>query len=175
MASPNQTPALAEVIQPLAFLLGTWTGAGDGRYSTIAPFRFEHELTITTDGRPFLQSLSRTWILDERGVRVRPGATELGFWRAQPDGGAELVLALPTGIAEIYVGRVANGRAELATQTVARTPSAKEVTAGRRIYALRGRETEAGEGAEELRFTHDMATVGQPLQRHLESRLRRHG
>jgi hypothetical protein len=151
-------------VQSLAFLIGDWSGSGHGDYPTISRFRFEHRLTISHDGRPFLQSISRTWLLDEHGERVRPTATELGFWRPQPDGGAELLVVLPTGIAEVYVGTVSGVRAEIHTHAVARTPTAKEVAAGRRVYALEG---------EELVYTHDMAAVGEPLQPHISSRLRR--
>lgn len=158
---------LPESVQTLSFLVGEWSGTGRGDYPTIEGFSFEHELTITSDGRPFLRSESRAWLLDEHGRRVRPGAIELGFWRATPAGDAELLVVLPTGIAEVYVGRVSDGgRAELETHAVARTPTSKEVTGGRRVYALDGAE---------LAYSHDMAGVGQPLQRHITSRLRRTG
>jgi hypothetical protein len=151
-------------VRPLAFLIGEWAGTGLGDYPTIASFRFEHELSIVHDGRPFLRSESRAWLLDDRGERVRPLATELGFWRPAPDGGAELLVVLPTGIAEVYVGEAGGREARLETHAVARTPTAKEVTGGRRAYALEG---------DELVFSHDMAGVGQPLQLHITSRLRR--
>ena len=40
------------------------------------------------------------------------------------------MLAHPTGIAEIYLGEVTGTKIELGTDVVARTTSAKEVTAG---------------------------------------------
>ena len=46
------------------------------------------------------------------------------------------MLAHPTGIAEIYVGEIAGTKIELSTDVVARTASAKEVTAGHRLYGL---------------------------------------
>jgi hypothetical protein len=153
---------LPDALRPLAFLAGRWSGRGEGSYPTIAPFQYEQELTVTSDGRPFLQSVSRTWVLDGSGTRVRPGATELAFWRPADDGGVELVLVVPTGIAEVYRGTVADDRIELSTFSVARTPTAKEVTRGRRTYALDGSA---------LLVEYDMQAVGQPLTRHLTARL----
>jgi hypothetical protein len=158
--------SVPDALRPLAFLVGEWSGTGRGDYPTIDGFTFRHDLTVTNDGRPFLQSVSRAWVLDERGEATRPPAVEVGFWRPAPGGGAELLLVLPTGIAEVYAGRADGVRADVATHAVARTPTAKEVTAGRRVYALEG---------DELSYAHDMAGAGQPLQRHITSRLRRRG
>ncbi len=155
---------LPDALRALAFLAGRWSGRGDGSYPTIAPFRYEQELTVTGDGRPFLQSVSRAWLLDGGGARLRPGATELAFWRPAGEGGVELVLVMPTGIAEVYAGTVADGHVELRTVAVARTPTAKEVTAGRRTYALEGSD---------LVVEYDMEAVGRPLTRHLRARLHR--
>lgn len=155
---------LPDALRPLAFLAGRWSGRGEGSYPTIAPFLYEQELTVTSDGRPFLQSVSRAWLLDGEGTRVRPAVTELVFWRPAGDEGVELVLALPTGIAEVYTGTVAPGRIELRTTAVARTETAKEVTAGRRSYTLEGST---------LILEHDMEAMGQALGRHLRARLHR--
>ena len=65
---------------------------------------------MTSDGRPFLQSVSRAWLLDGSGARLRPGPTELAFWRPAGEHGVELVLVVPTGIAEVYAGTVADGQ-----------------------------------------------------------------
>ena len=155
---------LPDALRALAFLDGRWVGRGEGSYPTIAPFHYEQELTVTCDGRPFLQSASRTWVLDAGGARVRPAATELAFWRPAGESGVELVLALPTGITEVYAGTVNRARIELRTVSVGRAPTAKEVTAGRRTYALEDST---------LLVEHDMAAVGQALTRHLTARLQR--
>ncbi len=153
---------LPDALRPLAFLAGRWAGRGEGAYPTIDAFHYEQELTVTCDGRPFLQSVSRAWVLDGDGARVRPAATELAFWRPAGEAAVELVLALPTGITEVYSGTVARGRIELRTVAVARTPTAKEVRAGRRTYALEGST---------LILEHDMEAMGVPLTRHLRARL----
>jgi hypothetical protein len=89
---------------------------------------------------------------------------ESGFWRPQPDNKLEVLLVHPTGITEIYLGQVTGTRIEMATDAVLRTASAKEVTAGHRLYGLVG---------EDLAYAYDMAAVGQPLQSHLSAQLKR--
>ena len=91
---------------------------------------------------------------------------ETGFWRPQEDGRLEVVLAHPTGIVEIYIGEIAGTKIEMATDAVVRTSSAKEVTAGRRLYGLIGQD---------LGYAYDMAAVGQPLQAHVSAQLKRVG
>jgi hypothetical protein len=147
-------------LEPLRFLLGRWEGAGIGGYPTIESFRFGQEIT------PFLSYLSRTWRLDEEGQIGLPLGTEAGYWRPQPDNQIEVMLAHPTGIVEIYLGEISGTRIEMATDVVARTASAKEVTAGHRLYGLTGID---------LAYAYDMAAVGQSLQPHLSAQLKRVG
>ncbi len=151
-------------VRPLAFLLGHWRGNGHGDYPTIEKFSFAQELAFTHDARPFLHCLSRTWLLDDSGQSVRPLAVETGFFRPQPDGELEVLLSHPTGVAEIYLGVVEGAKIELRTDVVARTASAKDYTAGHRLYGL-------VEG--DLLWTFDMAAMGQPLQSHIWARLQR--
>ena len=153
-------------LAPLAFLLGRWEGAGVGGYPTIESFQFGQEISFSHNGKPFLSYTSRTWRLDAEGRIGQPLATEAGFWRPQPEGKVELMLAHPTGITEIYLGEVSGHRVDLATDVVARTSSAKEVTAGRRLYGLIG---------DDLGWAFDMAAVGQPLQSHISAQLKRVG
>lgn len=151
-------------LMPLAFLLGHWRGNGHGDYPTIDKFEFGQEVAFTHDGRPFLHYFSRTWALDADGRRERPMAVETGFVRPQPDEEVEWLMTHPTGIVEIYHGKVDGAKIELTTDAVARTSTAKEYTAGHRLYGL-------VEG--DLLWTFDMAAVGQPLQPHIWARLQR--
>jgi hypothetical protein len=157
---PAEHPALA----PVRFLLGRWEGAGVVGYPTIESARFGQEITFSHNGKPFLIYSSRTWLLDEAGQIGRPLAMETGFWRPQPDGQLEVLLVHPTGISEIYLGEVTGTKIEMATDAVVRTSTAKEVTAGRRLYGLIGGD---------LAYAYDMAAVGQPLQPHASAQLKR--
>ncbi|MEE4542974.1 FABP family protein [Streptomyces sp. V4-01] len=164
---PDGDPAPHPLLAPVAGLLGSWLGRGRGEYPTIAEdFTYAQEVTFSHDGRPFLRFESRAWLLGPDGAPLRPSARESGWWRLQPDGRVEALITQPTGIAEIAVGLAAAGTVDLASHTVARTPTAKEVDATRRRYVLTG-------DGDELTFTHDLAAVGQPLQHHLAARLRR--
>jgi hypothetical protein len=151
-------------LAPLEFLLGRWEGAGIGGYPTIESFRFGQEISFSHNGKPFLIYASRTWQLDEEGQLGPPLGTEAGFWRPRPDNQVEVMLAHPTGIVEIYLGEVSGTRIEMATDVVARTASAKEVTAGHRLYGL---------VADDLAYAYDLAAVGQPLSPHLSAQLKR--
>jgi len=151
-------------LAPMAFLLGRWEGAGIGGYPTIESFRFGQEIEFSHNGKPFLSYVSRTWRLDEEGRIGLPLGTESGYWRPRPDNQIEVMLAHPTGIVEIYLGEITGTRIEMATDVVARTATAKEVTAGHRLYGLAGGD---------LAYAYDMAAMGQPLQPHLSAQLKR--
>jgi hypothetical protein len=152
-------------VLPLAFLIGTWAGAGVGDYPTIEAFRFGQEVTFTAPpGKPFLAYSSQSWLLDDDGNQVRPLASETGYWRPQPDKSIEVVLSHPTGIAEIWVGSIDGAKVELRTDVVVRTATAKEYTAGHRLY---------GQVQGDLMWVFEMAAMGQKLQPHLSAQLKR--
>jgi hypothetical protein len=148
----------------VAWLIGTWHGEGVGGYPTIDDFRFAQEVTFEQNGKPFLSYISRSWILDDAGERGRALATETGYWRPHEDGRLEVLLSHPTGYAEIWEGTVDGPRIEIRTDMVARTASAKEYTAGHRMYGL---------VESELMWAFDMAAMGEALQPHLSARLAR--
>ena len=174
MSSTSSTRVRADLVElttdlptelvPVAFLLGTWAGAGVGGYPTIERFQFGQEISFSHNGEPFLAYTSRSWLLDEDGNQVRPLAMEAGFWGPQPHGHIEVLLSHPTGISEIYLGEIDGAKIEMSTDVVARTDTAKEYTAGHRLYGL-------VEG--DLMWAFDMAAMGQPLQPHLSARLKR--
>ncbi len=147
-------------LAPIAFLLGRWRGEGVGGYPTMDDFRYGEEVVFRHNGKPFLAYEQRTWALDDG----RPLHAETGYWRPRPGNALEVVLAHPTGIVEVYYGTVAFHKIDLATDLVARTTSAKEVNALKRLYGLvDGR----------LMYAVDMAAVGEPMASHLSAALDR--
>ncbi len=156
---------LAPQVVPLSWLLGTWRGVGVGGYPTIEGFRFAQELTFgALPGKPFVHHLSRSWLLDDEGTEVRPLAQETGYWRPEADGSIEVLLAHPTGFVEIWLGSADGPKVELSTDAVARTATAKDYSAGHRLYGLVDGN---------LLWAFDMAAVGEPLQPHLSATLKR--
>ncbi len=158
-------PTLAPELHRLAWLPGRWAGAGVVGYPTIESVNFGQELEVTHDGRPFLSWRSRAWLLDDDGEKVRPLATESGFWRpGVEDGEFELLLAHPTGYLEMYIGTAETARIQLSTEAVLRSPRAKEYTAATRLYGLVDSD---------LMWVMDMAAMGQPLTSHTSAQLKR--
>jgi hypothetical protein len=153
-------------LMPVSWLLGTWHGAGRGEYPSIEEFGYDQEVIFAHDSRPFLHYFSRTWITDDQGERVRNGALETGFLRPTGEDNTqlELVLAHATGFAEVWYGQVDGARITLATDIVARTSTAKEYTAGQRMYGLVDGD---------LMYAYDMAAEGHEMQSHLWGKLKR--
>lgn len=155
--------ALHPVLQPVAGLIGTWEGDGFGKYPTIQDFHYREELTFADIGKPFLHYAQRTWAPDGRPLHV-----ETGYLRIPGDGRAEFIIAQPTGQTELAEGRLrVDDAVELHLEgRIQNSGSAKRVDATVRTYRLTG---------DTLSTTFDMAAVGQPIVRHLESSLRRTG
>lgn len=156
---------------PIAWLLGAWRGNGHGDYPTIEKFEFEQELVFQQDGRPFFHYSARSWVIDpDTKERLRPGAMETGFIRSRlvepAKAKVEMVLAHQSGVADVWYGEASDGKIEFATRGVGLTETAKEVTAGHRLY---------GNVNGQLLYAYDMKAVGQELQPHLWAQLNRVG
>ncbi|HSV65443.1 MAG TPA: FABP family protein [Mycobacteriales bacterium] len=162
----REGPDLHPALSPFLPLIGVWRGVGKGGYPTLASdFDYGQQVRFAHDGRPFLCYEARSWLLSAEGEVIRPAAREVGWWRPGQDGEFEVLLAYPTGIVEVYLGvQKSVTQWEMSTDVVARTPTAKEVTANHRLYGV-------VEG--DLLYAVDMAAVGQPLQPHLSARLSR--
>ncbi|MFF4033970.1 FABP family protein [Streptomyces sviceus] len=166
-------------MEPVLGFLGVWRGRGRGGYPTLdGDFAYAQEVRFSHDGRPFLRYEARAWLLDGDGAPLRPAARESGWWRVQPGGRVEALVTQPTGITEILVGQAGEGAVDLATHTVALTPTAKEVTATRRRYTLASDgngdgDSDSDSDSDTFTFVHELAAVGQPLQHHLSATLRR--
>ncbi len=153
---------VASLVQPVAFLLGTWRGEGAGQYPTIQPFRYREEIRFWHTGKAFLAYTQRT----EAAEDGRPLHAEMGYLRVAGEDRVELLIAQPTGFAEIEMGTVRGQRIDLHTTLVGRTPTAKPVTALARTFWAEG---------DTLRYELRMAIDGGPLLPHLAATFRRVG
>ncbi|HVV75191.1 MAG TPA: FABP family protein [Mycobacteriales bacterium] len=173
MGEDRQPDELPEVLRPLAFLVGTWRGEGQGAVpgGGAPDFPYAEELTIRNDdGLPWLTYATRAVHPVEREIVLH---VEHGWIRPQPvDAGGkvavEMVVALPTGIVEVLIGEIVEGPAgahlELASDVIARTPTASQVSADKRLYAVRGGK---------LMYAIDLATGDAGLVPHLAAALDR--
>ena len=179
---------LAPEVYPLAWLVGWWRGPGVLGYPGIEKRPFVQTIQFDHDGGPYL-SYTSTIRLFPAGVEpVDSGdvgdddgpvwQAESGFWRCAPDDegaaaegeraegerGVEVLLSDPSGHVSLYLGTVGHGRIELASDLIARTSTAAEVSAATRLYGL-------VQG--ELMWAWDMAAFGKPLQPYASARLSR--
>lgn len=158
-------PPLHDALLALLPLVGLWTGHGSGIAPSGAEFAFGQRLSFVHDGRPFLAYESRAWIEDADGNVVRPAWRESGFWRAGPGpDDLEVVLASNTGEALMYAGMAGDQRWEIATASAVPTPTAKQVDAERRLYAIVDGD---------LIYASELAPAGRPVAPHLNARLTR--
>lgn len=74
----------------------------------------------------------------------------------------EAAIIHPTGVNELYVGRVLKGRIDLSTDAVLRSPNAKDYSAATRLYGL-------VEG--KLFWAWDIAALGRELTSHASGQL----
>jgi THAP4-like, heme-binding beta-barrel domain len=157
---PMLATELNPALTPVAFLLGTWRGEGEGRYPSIKPFRYREEIRFGHNGKPFLIYTQRTESI-ETG---QPMHGEAGYLRLVGDGLVEFVIAQPIGYAEISLGRVDGQRIDVECASVGRTPTAKPVTSISRSLWLDG---------ETLRYELKMGMGGAPAAPHLAARFQR--
>jgi THAP4-like, heme-binding beta-barrel domain len=157
-------PALHPDVEALACLLGSWSGEGEGHYPTIEPFAYREEISFGHNGKPFLAYRQATVRLDT-GL---PAHAEMGYLRGVGDGRLELVLAHPTGVAEVAEGTVEvtddGVVVRLRSTTVAGTTTAKDVRSIERSLTVAG---------DVLRYDLAMGAVDQPHQPHLHAELHR--
>ncbi|HET9671570.1 MAG TPA: FABP family protein [Actinomycetota bacterium] len=148
-------------LEPLAFLLGTWRGEGEGVYPGVDPFRYREELTFTHVGDAFLLVTESSWTPDGHPLHF-----ERGTLRPVSEGRVDLTLAHPIGVAEVAEGTL-DGRAITTRSTaIARTATGSPVVEIERRYRLDDRT---------LAYELDMATDGVARTFHVRARLERVG
>ncbi len=119
-------------------LIGVWRGTGVfGNEPGIQEPQFGQQITVSHDGRPFLNYESLTWALNADGSAGRLGPREVGFFRPQPDGSIELLIAHSEGRIEVFYGQPRSLTAwALSTDATWRTPSAPPVVGTTRLYGI---------------------------------------
>jgi hypothetical protein len=153
-------PALHEQLRPLAFLLGSWLGEGQGEWDGGDPFRYGEQMVFEHVGEPYLLYMQRSWDLGDRtAIHL-----ERGFFRPAGQGRVEAALAHPLGIVEAAEGTLHEGVLDMVATTVGRTSTGSPATELRRRIEVR-------DGT--LRYELWMATEHVPLARHLRGELQR--
>jgi hypothetical protein len=181
-------------LTPFSFLIGNWQGSGVVSYGSGSPeIEFLQNMSfvalpggkleyradsVSTAGVPLSQergffNISRPAGPADSGPGLIPGNGEplltvredLELWR-NANGGfdIEALIAMPSGVAELYFGQIKGARVDLATDAVLRSPNAKEYNSATRLFGL-------VEGA--LLWAWDMSAAGQPLGSHASARLER--
>ncbi|HLR93733.1 MAG TPA: FABP family protein [Jiangellaceae bacterium] len=149
----------------LAWLLGTWRGAGVGENLGAESYQFGQEAVFGYEPhQPYLTYASATWVLDENGVLQGHDQAETGYWRPQPDGQVEVLLTHPTGVIEIYLGDIESAKIELATRGVLKTETGPDYRAGHRLYGLVNSR---------LMWVYEVAADGHELQPRMSAELKR--
>ena len=146
-------------LAPLAFLLGSWSGTGEGTYPTTSPFRFREEMRFEHVGDPFL--LYAQWSWTEDGS---PSHFERGVIRPAGHGRIEFALAHPIGVTEISEGTVDGKEIEARSTSIARSATGDAVTRLARRYRVEG---------DALTYELDMEMEGTPMSFHVRGELRR--
>ena len=154
-------PALHEDLAPLAFLLGTWEGTGEGEYPTIEPFPYRETIEIAHVGDAYLTVLESSWSADGEAIHL-----ERGFIRPAADGEVELVLAHPIGVTEVAHGRLQGTSITFVSEDkdVGRTRTGLDVVGLERRYRVDG---------DLMTYEVDMATGRTAMTIHLRGELRR--
>lgn len=153
-------PALHPDCEPLAFLLGTWRGEGEGEWPRGEPFRYGEEMTFEHVGDAFVMYSQRSWMLEDGA----PVHFERGFFRPAGPGRVEVVLAHPLGVAEVAEGTLDGGAIDVASTSVSTTTTGSAVTVLKRHLEVR---------EDRLSYELHMAMRDVAVMRHLTAELTR--
>jgi nitrobindin-like protein len=124
---------LPPTLEPLAFLIGSWRGEGEGEYPGFDRFRYTEELSFEHVGDPFLLLTESSWTPDGAPLQF-----ERGTLRPVDEGRVDLTLAHPIGVAEVSEGTIDGTNMVLRSTAVVRTATGSPVTEIERRYQLEG-------------------------------------
>lgn len=151
--------ALHPLLEPIAFLLGTWRGGGSGHYPSIDNFTYTEEMVFGHSGKPVLVYSSKTRNA-KTGLALH---AEAGYWRPQ-EGGLEVVLAHSFGVVEIMDGTIDGTTITLRSKHFQKTDTAKTIVDEGRVLRVDG---------DVLSYEMQLAFGEHELQPHLEAQLNR--
>ena len=146
-------------LEPLAFLIGSWRGEGEGEYPGFDPFLYTEELSFEHVGDPFLLVTESSWTPEGAPLHF-----ERGSLRPVGDGRVDLTLAHPIGVAEVAEGTVDGTNVNLRSTAVVRTATGSPVTEIERRYHMEG---------DRLSYELDMAMEGVARTFHVRATLAR--
>ena len=174
---PFEFPSdLAPEVFPLAWLVGRWKGAGEINHPAVGKLAIVSDVVFDHDGGPYLRFESTIRVAqegDDAGGEDPVFSTETGYWRVAPERPEELseeqhplevLVADASGRLSLFLGYVGNGQAHLSTDFVARTSTAAEVTASRRMYGFVNGN---------LLWAEDIAGLGSPMRTFASAELTR--
>ncbi len=136
--------------------MGTWRGDGQGLWTADPPFRYHEEVQFSHNGKPFLIYGQKTRAADDG----RPMHMETGYLRPGDGKTAELVVAQPTGFAEIQTGPLRQQHLILTAANIGRTPTAINVT---------GIERRIWREGDDLKYLVRISMNDEPLADHLSA------
>lgn len=148
-----------------SLLGGSFQGEGRGGYPNISNFEYFETIDLVLSPKGFLAYRSTT----KSKIDGSPMHTECGYLRVISQEGVELIIAQPTGLAEVATGAifVDGGEVTLRLEAVPTvSPSAKAV--GRTVRELRF-------GESTLNYNFHMETDKVEMTWHLSAELRRIG
>ena len=149
-------------LEPLAFLIGTWRGEGEGTYPTTEPFQYREEMRFEHVGEAFVLYTQQSWLAHDDS----PSHFERGIVRPAGDGRVEFALAHPIGVVEISEGTLEGTDIEVASTSIEHSATADPVTGLVRRYHVEG---------DVLHYELDMAMQATPMTFHVRGALRRDG
>lgn len=174
----------------MAWLVGSWRGAGILEYEDVEAAAYLHEMTVgNDDGGPYLALSSRTWLAsegpgavdrEERGdvaysrlTKDRLWSSLTGYVRAAPgvdrrEGATilEAVTTNPSGHCMTWGGVIKGPQVQMTADAIASTPTAA---------AFEGARIMAGLVASDLFVAYDIAAFGHELRSYMAGRLTRVG
>ena len=126
---------MSGVPETLAFLVGEWSGQGDGTWPSSGPFSFREQMSFEDGGGgpdfAFLAFAQHAWDPESGDTFHR----ERGFWTAEGSSVA-VTLAHPIGVTEVAEGTIEDGVLSLKATRLTRAASGLPVTAYERRYEI---------------------------------------